>query len=253
MNAQADEHVFARHAAERAGALLLEIRGRLEAGGAPSEVMDEGDRRSHELLAAELAAAYPGDAILSEEGIDDPWRRSAGRVWIVDPLDGTREFGEAGRDDWAVHVALAIEGRPVVGAVALPARAITLGTKPPPGVPGRVEGVLRIAVSRTRPPEIASRIASALDATLVPMGSAGAKVAAVVLGEVDAYVHAGGQWEWDSAAPVAVALAAGLHASRLDGAPLVYNQPKPWLPDLVVCRAEIAQRLLAAVRGHLHQ
>jgi len=218
--------------------MLSELRNGGADGGA-------GDRRSHELLAAEIAAAYPDDAILSEEGADDPRRLTSRRVWIVDPLDGTREFGERDRDDWAVHVALAIEGRLAAGAVALPARSMTLGTMPPPEVRPRIAGPLRIAVSRTRPPEIATRIATAIDAVLVPMGSAGAKVAAVILGEVDAYVHAGGQWEWDSAAPVAVAVAAGLHASRIDGAALAYNQPRPWLPDLLVCRRELAAKVLA--------
>src|SRR5579872_673868 len=230
VDAAPDEHAFARRLAERAGALLLEIRRGLDGGGDPSQIKEEGDRRSHELLTAELAATYPHDALLSEEGVDDARRRSARRVWIVDPLDGTREFGEPGRDDWAVHVALAIAGRPAAGAVALPARSITLGTMPSCELRSRAAGPLRIAVSRTRPPEIATQIAGLLDATLVPMGSAGAKVAAVVLGEVAAYVHAGGQWEWDSAAPVAVAVQAGLHASRVDGASLLYNQPKPWLP-----------------------
>ena len=251
MSATPHDHALARRLAERAGALLLELRRGLDGDGDPSRIKQEGDRRSHELLMAELAAAHPQDGILSEEGADDQRRNSLRRVWIVDPLDGTREFGERGRDDWAVHVALAIDGRPVAGAVALPARSLTLGTMPAAEVRPREAGPLRVAVSRTRPPEIATRIAGQLDATLVPMGSAGAKVAAVILGEVDAYLHAGGQWEWDSAAPVAVALAAGLHASRIDGAPLRYNQPKPWLPDLLVCRPEIAPRLLAAARRDL--
>ena len=241
-----DDHAFARALAERAGDLLLELRQSMAEG---PRLRDEGDRRSHELLASELRAARPGDAVLSEEAKDDPGRLNSRRVWIVDPLDGTREFGELDRTDWAVHVALADEGRLVAGAVALPARGMTFGTSPAPEVAPRRDGPLRIAVSRTRPPDIAGQVATRLDATLVPMGSAGAKVMAVLLGEVDAYLHAGGQWEWDSAAPVAVALAAGLHASRLDGAPLLYNQPRPWLPDLLVCRSEIAGAALSAVRA----
>ena len=242
------DHAFAARLAERAGALLLDIRRGLERdGGDVQQVRGDGDRRSHELLVHALAAAYPRDSILSEEGADDRARLANRRVWIVDPLDGTREFGEVGRWDWAVHVALAIDERALAGAVVLPARGITLSTVSPPVLPARRRDGLRIAVSRTRPPEIASRVAEQVGAELVPMGSAGAKVAAVLLGEVDAYVHGGGQSEWDSAAPVAVATAAGAHASRLDGRPLVYNQERPWLPDLLVCRAELAPQILDAI------
>jgi 3'(2'), 5'-bisphosphate nucleotidase len=170
-------------------------------------------------------------------------------VWIIDPLDGTREFGEPGREDWAVHVALWSCGRLAAGAVALPAAGKLFLADPPPTVPGRRGGPWRIAASRTRAPAIVGQVARALDAEIVAMGSAGAKTMAVVTGQVDAYIHAGGQYEWDSAAPVAVASAAGLHASRLDGSPLVYNRPDAWLPDLVVCRAELAATILGITAG----
>jgi 3'(2'), 5'-bisphosphate nucleotidase len=195
-----------------------------------------------------LADARPADAVLSEEGADDQRRLQAERVWIVDPLDGTREFSEPGRPDWAVHVALWEDGELAAGAVALPAQGLTLATPdvaPPPVTPGAA----RIVVSRTRPPAIALRVREQLDGALVEMGSAGAKVAAVVQGLADVYVHAGGQHEWDSAAPVAVARAAGLHTSRIDGSALVYNQADSVLPDLLVCRPEYADAVLAAINS----
>lgn len=209
-----------------------------------SERKAAGDKRSHDFLMGALASERPGDAVLSEEGADDPARLRSERVWIVDPLDGTREFSELGRDDWAVHVALWQSGKLIAGAVALPAQGITLATPhvaPPPVAAAKP----RIVVSRTRPPAIALAVRDALDGTLVEMGSAGAKVASIVQGLSDVYVHAGGQFEWDSAAPVAVARTAGLHASRIDGSALAYNQPDPKLPDLVVCRPEFAEAVLA--------
>jgi 3'(2'), 5'-bisphosphate nucleotidase len=203
-----------------------------------------GDKQSHDYLMEALARERPDDAVLSEEGVDDPVRLSAQRVWIVDPLDGTREFSELGREDWAVHVALWQDGALVAGAVALPAQGVTLAT-PDPAPPPAHSGEPRIVVSRTRPPAVALQVRDQLNGTLVEMGSAGAKVAAVIQGLADIYVHAGGQYEWDSAAPVAVARAAGLHTSRIDGAPLEYNQADPLLPDLVVCRPEYADAVLA--------
>ncbi len=203
-----------------------------------------GDKRSHDYLMEALARERPDDAVLSEEGVDDPVRLSAQRVWIVDPLDGTREFSELGREDWAVHVALWQSGALVAGAVALPAQGVTLAT-PNPTPPPAHSGDPRIVVSRTRPPAIALQVRDQLNGTLVEMGSAGAKVAAVIQGLADVYVHAGGQYEWDSAAPVAVARAAGLHTSRIDGSPLEYNRADPKLPDLVVCRPEYADAVLA--------
>lgn len=244
----AEDHALAIRAATAAGALLLDVRDRL--AGAPSYyVGDEGDRLAHDLLIELLGDAVPEDAVLSEEGRDDLVRLERRRVWIIDPLDGTREFSEPGRRDWAVHVALAIDGVARAGAVALPAHGITLGSSPAVAVPQRADGPIRIVVSRSRPPMAARLVAEALDAVLVPLGSAGAKAMAVVLGEADAYVHAGGQYEWDNAAPIVVAEAAGLHVSRIDGSPLRYNQRDPWVPDLVVCRPELAAPALRALVG----
>jgi 3'(2'), 5'-bisphosphate nucleotidase len=238
---------FARWLAGRAGDLLLRLRE--ERGyDDPDTLRTAGDKSAHDLLLTELARWRPADAVLSEEGLrEDPERFVATRVWIVDPLDGTREFSEDGRTDWAVHVALWTASRDLVaGAVALPAQGRVLATDAPPPYPSPGSG-LRIVVSRTRPPAFVTAVAWEVGAELVPMGSAGAKIAAVVTGEADAYLHAGGQHEWDSAAPVAVARATGLHASRIDGSTLVYNQADPRLPDLLVCRRELADRLLAAI------
>jgi 3'(2'), 5'-bisphosphate nucleotidase len=244
------DHRLAAELATEAGRLLVELRASRHAAGADgAELRAEGDRASHELLVAALARARPDDAVLSEEGADDPTRLAAHRVWIVDPLDGTREFGEVGRTDWAVHVALVVGGQVEAAAVALPARDLTLTAVPAPTPPPSHSGAPRIVVSRTRPPAIAEELARRLGGELVPLGSAGAKAMAVVLGDADVYAHSGGQYEWDSAAPVGVAAAAGLHVSRLDGAPLVYNRPEPWLPDLLVCRAELANAVLAVTRG----
>jgi 3'(2'), 5'-bisphosphate nucleotidase len=233
-------------AARAAAAALLELRGegRLTGRG----LGDAGDAAAQAAITGLLADRRPDDVVFSEEAVDDRRRLSADRVWIVDPLDGTREYGE-GRPDWAVHVALWAGGDLAAAAVALPGLDEVLVTEPAPAPPAPGNGRLRIAVSRTRPPQEADLAAAALDAELVPMGSAGYKVTAVVRGEVDAYVHAGGMYQWDSAAPVAVARAAGLTAVRLDGSPLRYNEPDPSLPDLVVCRPELADRLLAAVRA----
>jgi 3'(2'), 5'-bisphosphate nucleotidase len=240
-----DERLAADLAAE-AGQRLLALRAR---GGDPDALRRDADRSSHEFLAAELARQRPGDALLSEEGKDSPRRLSASRVWIVDPLDGTREFGEPGRTDWAVHVALWEDGELTAGAVALPAQGKTLTTADPPVGPGvrPREGGMRLVVSRSRPPDFTSRLAAETGAVLVPLGSAGAKAAAVICGDAEAYVHSGGQYEWDSAAPVAVALAARLHASRIDGSKLVYNQEPPSVPDILICQAALAGRLLGAI------
>jgi len=207
----------------------------------------EGDRQAHELLVRELAAARPTDAVLSEEGADDAARLDAERVWVIDPLDGTREYSEPSRTDWAVHVALVIDERPAAGAVALPALGLTLSTADPPRLPPERAGPPRLVVSRSRPPEQADAVAGALGADIVPLGSAGAKSMAVVRGTADVYVHAGGQYEWDSCAPSAVSKAAGCFVSRLDGSRLRYNQPDVYLPDLVVCRPELAGPVLAAL------
>ena len=236
------DSALARHLADAASAVLLDLR---RAARDPDVLRAEGDRQAQNVLDRELRAHRPTDAVLSEEAPDDRARLAADRVWIVDPLDGTREFGEPGRTDWAVHVALWQAGELTAGAVSLPALGRTHATDgavpPPPARTGRV----RIAVSRTRPPAQVQRVASAMNAELVPMGSAGAKTMAVIRGEVDVYLHDGGQYEWDSAAPVAVARSAGLHTSRLDGSALTYNQPDPCLPDLLVCRPELADAVLA--------
>ncbi|MEU2282998.1 3'(2'),5'-bisphosphate nucleotidase CysQ [Streptomyces sp. NPDC013178] len=239
-----DDHTLAHQLATDAGRLLLDVRREL-ADAEPRELKDAGDRRSQEFLATALARLRPDDAILSEEAVDDLTRLAAPRVWIIDPLDGTREFSEPGRSDWAVHVALWERGELVAGAVALPAQGITPAT-PQVGLgPQDSDQPLRVAVSRTRPPELAGTVCRELGGWLVQMGSAGAKAMAVVQGKADIYVHAGGQYEWDSAAPVAVARAAGLHTSRIDGTPLRYNQPDPHLPDLIICRPEHARAVLA--------
>jgi len=242
-----DDDTLARTLATGAGELLLRLRAGAGPDADPASLRAAGDARSHELLMAELARHRPEDAVLSEEGRDDRRRLSAGRVWIVDPLDGTREFGEAGRTDWAVHVALWERGRLAAGAVALPGLGITFATDSPPVLAPPVPGPTRLLVSRTRPPDFALRLAELVDSELVPLGSAGAKAMAVVRGEADAYAHAGGQYEWDSAAPVAVALGAGLHASRVDGSPLRYNSADVYQPDLLICRPELADQLLSAM------
>jgi len=186
--------------------------------------------------------------VLSEEGADDPARLAARRVWIVDPLDGTREFGEPGRTDWAVHVALWEAGELTAGAVALPAQGQVLSTADPvASPPAPAAGTLRLVVSRSRPAAFIPRLADKIGAEVVPLGSAGAKAAAVIRGDAEVYVHDGGQYEWDSAAPVAVALAAGLHASRIDGSKLVYNQAVPSVPDILICQATLADMLLGAI------
>ena len=236
-----DDDQLAADIARQAGELLLDLRAR-------GATKDEGDRLSNDLILERLAAARPDDAVLSEESKDSPARLSQERVWIVDPLDGTREWGER-RTDWAVHVALAFNGVPRIAAVALPGLGRVLSTAEPPPAPPAGTGKPRLLVSRTRPPAIAEYLAGALDAELVPLGSAVAKAMAVVMGDADVYAHSGGQYEWDSAAPVGVATAAGCHCSRIDGAPLVYNQADPYLPDLLVCRAELAAPVLEAVRS----
>ena len=242
----ADEELACVLATE-AGQLLLRVRTDFADRGA-AERGDEGDRQAQAFLGRRLADARPQDAILSEESLDDRRRLNAARVWIIDPLDGTREFAELGRTDWAVHVAFWASGDVVAGAVALPALGVTLWTADVP-LPTPSVRRPRIVASRTRPPAFAALVADSLGGELVLMGSVGAKVAAVVQGDADVYIHAGGQHEWDSAAPVAVARAAGLHISRIDGSPLEYNRPDPVLPDLLVCRRELAPPVFKALRG----
>ena len=257
--ARSDDARLAAALATGAGEILMALRARADTGAAPRDGFDlgrAGDLASQAWLAAALAEQRPDDAVLSEEAEGGPARLAARRVWIIDPLDGTREFAEVNPDgtrrtDFAVHVALwEAELGLTAGAVTLPARGracdsatvepvrddaahdVLAGTRP-----------LRVAVSRTRPPAVVGHLAHRPDVELVPMGSTGVKVMAVVDGSVDAYVHAGGQYEWDSAAPVAVAHAARLYATCLDGSPLVYNRPDPWSPDLLVCHPALVARL----------
>ncbi|OBA64127.1 3'(2'),5'-bisphosphate nucleotidase CysQ [Mycobacterium sp. 1100029.7] len=243
-----------------AGELLLKVREEI-GFGSPWMLGDAGDSLANELILRRLRAERPNDAVLSEEAYDDLKRLQNDRVWIIDPVDGTREFSTPGRDDWAVHIALWQRssaaspekmGEITDAAVALPARdnivyrtdTVTDG-QARKGIPH----TLRIAVSATRPPAVLHRMRQTLAIQPVAIGSAGAKAMAIIDGDVDAYLHAGGQWEWDSAAPAGVVLAAGMHASRLDGSPMRYNQPDPYLPDFVMCRAEVAPILLDAIRN----
>jgi len=237
---------LARRVADATGALLLTVqRSALFSG---KELGAIGDRIANSFIMAALRLARPADAILSEEEVPDLTRLNTARVWIVDPLDGTREFSE-GRDDWAVHIGLAIDGVATTGAVALPAIDATLCTAHPLGIVPTFDVPPRILVSRTRPAPQALAVAKALGGELVPMGSAGAKAMAVVRGDADIYLHAGGQFEWDNCAPAAVAMAAGLHVSRIDGSLLVYNQADPYLPDLLICHKELAPAILTLVAG----
>jgi 3'(2'), 5'-bisphosphate nucleotidase len=256
-----EDHALAADLAARAGRLLLDLRAN---GGDPRQLGDAGDKQSHEFLMAELAKARPDDAVLSEEGIDNKARLTANRVWIVDPLDGTNEFGEKDRTDWAVHVALwerrgagASEptGHLTAGAVALPAQNKTLSTADTEALLPSHDGAerrLRMVVSRSRASQLVKDVAARLNAELVHCGSAGAKAATVIQGENDVYLHSGGFYEWDTAAPVAVARAAGYHVSRIDGSDVAYNQDNPLLPDILVCRPAIAGLLLDAIRETTH-
>lgn len=239
-----DDAALAAQLATTAGRLLLQV----QADGliADKPLGAAGDAVAHEYLVRAIAAQRLDDGLLSEEGAADPSRLQQSRVWIVDPLDGTREYSER-RTDWAVHVALCVDGTPVAGAVALPGLGLTLSSQAPATLPPPHAGAPRMLVSRTRPAPQAVRVAELLGAELVPMGSAGAKAMAVLRGEADIYLHAGGQYEWDSCAPVAVALAAGLHASRIDGSPCLYNNEDPYMPDLLICRPELAEKVLASI------
>ncbi|MDV3481045.1 3'(2'),5'-bisphosphate nucleotidase CysQ [Sphingobium yanoikuyae] len=238
---------LAAHLADTAGRLLLEVRA---SGLFSAKALGKaGDQTANQFLVHALREQRAEDGLLSEEMACDGARLQHSRVWIVDPVDGTREYGEE-RADWAVHVGLAINGVPTIGAVALPGHGdgIVLRTDQPRVVPPAPEK-LRMVVSRTRPAPQAVAVAEALGAELVPMGSAGAKAMAVILGQADIYLHAGGQYEWDSCAPAAVALAHGLHASRIDGSPLIYNQEDTYMPDLLICRHEHADSVLGALKG----
>jgi len=243
-----DDAALAVLLAQAAGTRLLQVRAELVSREvAARELRTAGDRVAQDVLSRLLRAHRPDDPVLSEEAADDAARLASRRVWVIDPLDGTREFSEPGRTDWAVHVALWEDDALAAGAVALPAAGLVYRTDEPAEVPEPPDGPLRLAVSRTRPPEFVQAVAGLLGAELVPMGSAGVKATSVLRGDADVYLHAGGQYEWDSAAPVAVTAAAGLHTSRVDGSPLVYNRPDPLLPDLLVCRHQHARAVLDAV------
>jgi len=236
---------LAAHLAEIAGRILLDVRS---SGLFSAKALGKaGDQTANQFLCHALREQRPDDGLLSEEEKDSAERLSQSRVWIVDPVDGTREYGEA-RADWAVHVGMAVDGEPVLGAVALPGLdgGTVLRSDQPRAVPPAPEK-LRMVVSRTRPAKEAVAVAEKLDAELVPMGSAGAKAMAIILGQADIYLHSGGQYEWDSMAPAAVALAHGLHASRIDGSPLVYNQQDVYMPDLLICRPEHAEKVLGMI------
>lgn len=236
---------LAAHLAEVAGRLLIEVRA---SGMLSLKALGKaGDATANQFLVHALREQRPEDGLLSEEEKDNAERLAMSRVWIVDPVDGTREYGEE-RSDWAVHVGLAIDGVATIGAVALPGLGQVLRTDRPFAVPPAPER-LRMVVSRTRPAREATEVAQKLGAELVPMGSAGAKAMAIIRGEADIYLHSGGQYEWDSCAPVAVAMAHGLHCSRIDGSPLVYNQADVYMPDLLICRKEHAAQVLNEVAG----
>ena len=238
---------LAADVAADAGKLLLAVREEMGFFD-PYDLGDAGDKRANILILDRLKRDRPDDAVLSEEAVDDLSRVDADRVWIVDPVDGTREFSSPGRDDWAVHIALWQRGGGITdAAVALPARGEVYRTDTATAPPQRTDGPIRITASASRPPAVLWRLREQLDIQTVRIGSAGAKAMAVVRGDVDAYIHAGGQWEWDSAAPAGVVQAAGLHASRLDGSPLIYNRRDPYLPDLLMCRAELADVLLEGI------
>lgn len=246
---------LATQLARETGELLVELRERmLREDASPWYLMDAGDALAHRFIVDTLHSTRPNDSVLSEEGADDPRRLAADRVWIVDPLDGTSEFGEGDRDDWAVHIALwernaGPHGELTAAAVALPSLGRTLSTTPAPAQPARQDRTPLMVVSRSRTPAVAAAVATELGFDGVRLGSAGAKTMAVVLGNVDVYLHAGGQYQWDSAAPIAVARAAGLHTSRIDGSPLLYNSRDTWLPDLLVCQPHLADDILRAVRN----
>jgi 3'(2'), 5'-bisphosphate nucleotidase len=250
IGATESDAALATRLAVQAGQLLVELRERMFAGGAPSwQVMDGGDLAAHRFLMQEFRTHRPDDAVLSEEGADDLARLHNERVWIVDPLDGTNEYGERGRQDWAVHIALWERGTLTAGAVSLPMVDMVFATDPAPVLPPRQFDKPRLITSRNRAPYAAVIVAKVLDCDAIRLGSAGAKAMAVVMGDADIYLHDGGMYQWDSAAPAAVAAAAGLHVSRLDGSPLVYNERDAWLPDFILCRHEFAEPALDALWG----
>ncbi len=245
---QPDDHRLARLLADEAGAALLQLRAQLLRDGTSRWDLElQGDNLGHKLIVERLATMRPKDIVLSEEGADNKARLDAERVWIVDPLDGTNEYGTPPRPDWAVHVALVVNNDVNCGAVALPAMGVTLATDDPPELPEREPGPVRVIASRWHPSAAAQVVARETKGQLLGLGSAGAKAMAVVMGQADVYAHSGGQYEWDNCAPAAVAQAAGLHVSRIDGSPLRYNNPSVYLPDFLICRPELADQCLEAL------
>jgi len=239
---------LASRIATQAGIMLVELRDELATEGIHYwDLKDEGDVAGHRYIMDALTQARPDDVILSEEAADNRRRLSAERVWIIDPIDGTNEFAEPPRYDWAIHIALWEKGKLTVGSVALPTLGITFDADPAPIVPPSTRERPLLVTSRTRNPYCAVKVANALGCDVARLGSAGAKAMAVVMGEADIYVHDGGMYQWDSAAPSAVAAAAGLHVSRTDGSPLIYNEESLWLPDFLVCRPEFAEAALRAL------
>ena len=239
---------LASRIATQAGVMLVELRDELAIEGIHYwDLKDEGDVAGHRYIMDALTQARPDDVILSEEAADNRRRLSAERVWIIDPIDGTKEFAEPPRYDWAIHIALWEKGKLTVGSVALPTLGITFDADPAPIVPPSTRERPLLVTSRTRNPYCAVKVANALGCDVARLGSAGAKAMAVVMGEADIYVHDGGMYQWDSAAPSAVAAAAGLHVSRTDGSPLIYNEESLWLPDFLVCRPEFAEAALRAL------
>lgn len=244
---ETDQQLASRVATE-AGAMLVDLRDELVAEGIHYwDLKDEGDVAGHRYIMSALTAARPGDVILSEEAADNRKRLSADRVWIIDPIDGTNEFAEHPRHDWAIHIALWESGELTAASVALPTLAITFDASPAAVVPPSTREKPLLVTSRSRNPYCAVMVANALGCDVARLGSAGAKAMAIVMGEADIYVHDGGMYQWDSAAPAAVAKAAGLHVSRIDGSELKYNQESLWLPDFLVCRIELAEPALQAL------
>ncbi len=209
---------------------------------------DAGDDLAQNWIARVLEQHRPDDGVLSEEAADNAERLGKDRVWIIDPLDGTKEFA-TGRQDWAVHISLVENGVPTHAAVALPDLGVVFRSDEARAVSGPY--ARKIVRSHNRPPQVAEHVAEKLGFENVGLGSAGAKAMHVLLGDYDAYIHAGGQYEWDSAAPVGVAKAAGLHCSRLDGRELTYNNKDTYLPDLLICRPELADEILELTAGFL--
>ena len=244
---ETDQQLASRVATE-AGAMLVELRDELVAEGIHYwDLKDEGDVAGHRYIMSALTSARPDDVILSEEAADNRRRLSAERVWIIDPIDGTNEFAEHPRHDWAIHIALWESGELTAASVALPTLGITFDASPAAVVPPSTREKPLLVTSRSRNPYCAVMVANALGCDVARLGSAGAKAMAIVMGEADIYVHDGGMYQWDSAAPAAVAKAAGLHVSRIDGSELKYNQESLWLPDFLVCRIELAEPALKAL------